>query len=274
MSGFPKSRSWAVLVAGALLVAPALAQEPTGTENETASRSSGEGPRGRLFLGFDREAVLADRQWWEGQIEFADYDALDVKQARLVFALQPYSGIEFGGRVGFGDTDTPAGVLDGTGATDLDLWAKFALGSPGGNDLAAGVLATVPTGDDSAGLGSDAFAVGGFFSFRRMIGRMALHADLGLRTQEDGRTLGVRRDGRTSGFVGFGLILPLGDRIDFVGEARFETERFEGADEDARLLGGIDWRFTERSRVRFAAAFGLADGAPDTQILAGYAATF
>ena len=258
-----------IAVLGAVLFSAAGAQ--TADESAEPPRDQ---PDGRLFLGFDREAVLVDRQWWEGQLEFTDQDAVDISQIRLVVALQPFDRIEFGGRVGFGSSDTPGGELDGNGASDLDLWAKFALGKIGEGRMVAGVIATVPTGDDSVGLGNDAFVLGGYLALRQPVRRMTIHADIGMRLQQDGRIFGVDQDGRTSGFVGFGLIAPISDRLDAIAEARFETERFTGRDEDARALGGIDWRLGTRSRLRGAIGLGLTDGAPDVQFIVGWAATF
>ena len=109
----------------------------------------------RLFLSFAEEATLVDRQWWEGQAEFQDGNGFDAKILRGVAAFQPWAQVEFGGRVGFGDSSS--GVLpDGSGATDLDLWAKYHFGSSGKTEFAAGGIATVPTGDDAVGLGFDA----------------------------------------------------------------------------------------------------------------------
>jgi len=260
----------ALAAALALAIVPAGAQDAKGKDAAPAASSAA----GRLFLGFDREATLADRQWWEGQIEIADDDVVDVAQVRLVVALQPFKGFEFGGKVGFGSTDTPGGILDGDGATDLDLWAKVDLGSFSGTRLAVGAIGTVPTGDDSVGLGTDAFALGGFLSMRRPTRHAVFHADIGARVQDDGRVFGVDIDGRTSGFFGFGAIIPLDDRLDLIAEGRFESERFRGADPDTRVLGGIDWRVAGRGRLRAAVGVGVTDGAPDVQLIAGWAAMF
>ena len=268
---------WLVLaLALAALAAPAVAQtdpQPASTSGTAASRDTG--PAGRLFLGFEREAVLVNRQWWEGQIEIAQGDVIDVQQARLVVAMNPFRGMEFGGRIGFGSTDTDSGLPDGRGATDLDLWAKFALGRfEGGTHVVAGALLTLPTGDNTAGLGDDAFSGGGFLAIRRPIGRMTLHADFGIRSYQDGEILGFKQDGRTTGFVGGGLVIPMDRSFDFIAEARYESEKFRDRDADSRVLGGIDWRLTDNGRLRAAVGFGVTDGAPDFQFIAGWAGMF
>ena len=84
----------------------------------------------------------------------------------------------------------------------------------------------------------------------------------------------VEVDGKTSPLVGAGMIFPQSDRVTFVAELTFEGERFEGADSDVRVLGGLNWRLHNRGMVRGAVAFGLTDGAPDLQLIGGYAWTF
>ena len=48
----------------------------------------------------------------------------------------------------------------------------------------------------------------------------------------------------------------------------------EIGDSDTRLLGGINWRLANRGMFRGAVALGLDDGAPDFQLLLGYAHEF
>jgi hypothetical protein len=74
--------------------------------------------------------------------------------------------------------------------------------------------------------------------------------------------------------VGAGVIYPHNDRIGLVAEIDFEGERFDGGDSDARILGGVNWQATSRGVVRGAISFGLTDGAPDTEVIAGWAWRF
>lgn len=260
----------AVLVVTSLIAAvPAAAQE---------TRTSGSD---RLFLGFAQEATVIDGQWWEGQGEFADADEVESTIGRLVFALQPLYQLEVGGRVGFGSTDTPGGVLDGSGATDFDGWVKYYLGAPADNtEFAVGGTLTVPTGDDTAGLGQDSWAVGLFGSARHSLKKMIVSGYLGARYNQDGRYFGVDLDGELSIQAGAGVLAPIADEVTLVAELVFETERFspprfvEYDGSDLRALGGINWRISNRSMIRGAFTVGSADGAPDFQIFGGYAATF
>ncbi len=230
----------------------------------------------RLFLGFIQDATVIDRQWWEGQFEFSDSDSIDLNVVRGIVALQPWQDVEVGARVGFGSSDTPSGFPDGSGGTDLDLWGKYYLGGQGRSDaeFALGGIVTVPTGDDTAGLGTDAFSLAGFGAGRLRLDRVIVTGHAGLRFTEDGKIFGTDLEGETSVFGGAGVIVPFSDRVTVVGELTVEGDRFEGADTDFRALGGINWRSTNRGMIRGAVAVGLSDGAPDAQLLLGYASRF
>jgi len=237
------------------------------TEQETKRDP---GATDRMFLTFGQEATLVDRQWWEGQLEYLDGSSgFDATILRVVAAFQPWEQVEFGGTVGFGDTDGFVG--SGSGATDLDLWAKYHFGEGDRTQYAAGGLLIVPTGDDAAGLGNDSFAFGAFGSVRHRGKRATFSGNLALRLNGDG--IGDT-NGETSVEVGAGVIIPANDKLSFIGEVRFETERFSGFESDLRALGGINLSAGKSGALRAALAIGLTDGAPDLQVIAGYAATF
>ena len=127
----------------------------------------------RLFQMFAEDATIVPNQWWEGSLEFTSgeyegpHENVDVTALMLTAALKPVDRLELGGRVGFGNSSADGNAPDGSGATDLDLWGKWHLGSTGGRaEWVVGGLATVPTGDDTAGLGHDAFDFEGFGAMR------------------------------------------------------------------------------------------------------------
>jgi hypothetical protein len=80
--------------------------------------------------------------------------------------------------------------------------------------------------------------------------------------------------GKTTPILGAGVIFPSSDRISWVGELKYAGKRFEGLDDDIRILGGVNWRVQSRGMFRGAITFGLSDGSPDYQVLAGYAFNF
>lgn len=248
-----------------------------------AAQTTGDAPvtsgSDRLFLAFAEDATVVGGQWWEGQLEYADWDVVDAMILRGVAAFQPWERWELGARIGFGDTDASGPRSDGSGATDLDVWGKYHLGQTGdATEFALGGLATVPTGDDAAGLGYDSFAVEGFGSLRHRFPEWILSVQAGVRFNGDGQIFAgegqVDLDGKTSPVVGLGAIYPVSDQVSLVAEARFEGERFDGGDSDVRALGGVNWRGFNRGMIRGAVSVGLADGAPDVQLLAGYAVSF
>jgi len=252
----------AILAAVTLGAPTALAQNPTSGSD-------------RLFLQFIEDATVIDSQWWEGQLEYADADEFDAWIARGVVALQIRKNIEIGGRVGFGKTDSKGDLPDGNGATDLDAFAKYYFKPQGNTEFAAGGFITVPTGDETAGLGTDSFAVSGFGAVRYKFERWIFSGNLGMRFNDDGMILGTTAlDGKTSVSLGAGGILPVADDVTVVGEARFESRRFDGGDEDVRILGGVNWRAFNRGMIRAAISIGLSDGAPDYQIIGGYAFSY
>ncbi len=253
---------------------PAAAQTDPPAE-DTAAQPRQTGATDRLFLSFAEEATLVDRQWWEGQAEFLDGSGFDARILRGIAAFQPWAQVEFGGRVGFGSTSLPGTAPDGSGATDLDLWAKYHFGTGRKTEFAGGGVATIPTGDDAVGLGFDSFAIGAFVSLRHRGNRFVYTGNIGINSNGDGQVFGSSLNGETSFTAAGGILIPTNSRLTFVGEARYESERFDGSDSDTRLLGGINLGVGKGGGVfRAALALGLTDGAPDGQLIAGYAATF
>ncbi len=229
----------------------------------------------RSFLMFAQEAAVANTQWWEGQLLYTDDSTFDTLEARLVAAFQFWKNVELGGRVGFGNTDASGTLPDGTGATDLDVWGKYLFaGVAQDTDFVAGALVTVPTGDDTSGLGHNAWDLEAFGSVRYRTPQVIIGGLFGFSMNGDGEIGGASFSGKNSFFLGGSVILPASDRLSFVGEIKMETERIEGSDEDLRALAGIDWRAFGPGSLRGAAAFGLTDGAPNFQLTLAYAATF
>jgi hypothetical protein len=262
----------------ALLLSPAAAAQdttPTGSAGPppAATHSSS---LDRLYLNFIEDAMIVDEQRWEGWLQYDDADFIDFTVLYGQAAFQIFRDTEIGGRVGFGRSDTDSGLSDGTGATDLDLWGKYYwnLGDRA-TEISAGAILTIPTGDDSVGLGADAFALKGFGAIRFSLQAVVLTGTLGLQVNETGRTLGSGDlDGEASFSAGAGVIAPWSEAFSFIGELSWKSNRFEGFDDDARLLGGLNLRLSDRGMLRPALAVGLQDGAPDFEFIIGYAHSF
>ena len=233
----------------------ALAASTAGAGFANAATASG---TDRLFLSFAEDASLANRQWWEGQFQYDDgSDDLpwDRTIVRGVVAINLTQRLELGGRVGFGSTSAPDGIPDGSGATDLDVWGKWVFPTRQNTAFAAGVIATVPTGDETSGLGYDSFSAKAFGSLRYQLPNAVFTANVGLRMNQDGRIgdpngpgFNARADGKTSASFGAGIVIPVSQQVTLVGEVGVESERFDGPgfDSDTRILGGVNWSPTGR----------------------------
>lgn len=253
---------------------PASTPAPTSPSGATAVSGAAD----RLFLSFAQDAAIVPSQWWEGQIEYAKGNPripVDVWSARGVVAFQPFRNIEVGGRFGFANSKSSQNRPDGTGATDLDAYAKYYFGNAAeGMDFTAGALVTVPTGDDTSGLGYNAFAAQAFGGMRYRLPKGLIGGHIGVRMNGNGRFQGAPLDGKASFELAVNFLAPLSSEVSVLGEARIETERFKGATSTADVLAGVNWRAFGRGMLRGAVGAGLTDSAPKFRILVGYAYTF
>ena len=58
------------------------------------------------------------------------------------------------------------------------------------------------------------------------------------------------------------------------GEGQIETERFDGFDSTAVLVGGVNWKAFGRGLFRASVSAGLTDSTPNFTVLVGYAYAF
>jgi hypothetical protein len=264
----------------ALLPGSTLAQETETVETAeivtTNTAPTNTSSHDRLYINFIEDAMVVDEQWWEGWLQ---YDDADVIKRTILFgraAFQPWNDVEVGASIGFGNTDTSGGLNEGTGATDLNLWGKYYWNLDNDRtEITAGGIVTIPSGDDSVGLGFNAWSVKGFGAMRYRLKPAVVTGTVGVQFNTNGRTLdSPTLDGEIAYSVGVGVIAPWSETFSWIGELSWRSERFNGADNDSQLLGGINLRLSSRSLLRPALAFGLQDGAPDLQVLVGYAYSF
>jgi hypothetical protein len=231
----------------------------------------------RLFLSFVEDTAIADRLRAEGQLVYSGFESSDVFVARGIVAYQSFAlpSVEFGARWGLGSRSAEGNRPDGSGGTDLELWAKMKMerGMSRRPEVAFGGLVTVPVGDNDAALGSDALRSELFGAARYVFSgapNVALSATLGIRFNGNGDIAGVPLNGRTAGRLGAAALWAWRTNLTVIGELNFESKQFENTEADARLLGGVNWKLIRLGSLRLALGFGLSDGAPDAQLIAGY----
>ena len=243
----------------------------------------------RLFLAFAQDAALVKSQWWEGQLQYSDASKsipVDAFVFRGVVAFRPIKNLEVGGNFGIGDTSASGNRPDGFGATDLQVYGKWVFPNIASNtDIAAGLILTIPTGDDTVGLGFNSFASQAFGSVRYKLNKsVVLGGHLGLGINGDGKFQGYDLNGQFSYEVGFSALFPLANQVSLVAEALAQTSRFDnnnpgpnnliGAETATQVLGGINWRAFGRGMFRGAVTIGVTEGSPDFSALVSYAYTF
>ena len=269
----------ALILALIVAIAPAaFAADPTPATTTSSSTSTSNGTNDRLFLSFAQDAAIVPSQWWEGQVEYADGSddlPVDVLTGRVVVAFQPIRNLEVGGRVGFATSDADPSLPEGSGATDLDVYGKwFWPGASSGTDFTAGALVTVPTGDDTAGLGFNSFSGQAFGGVRHRMDNAIIGGHIGVRSNGGGDFQGFSIDGKTSFALGVAVLFPLANDFTLLGEATVETERFDGTDSSAEILGGVNWKAFGRGQIRGAVSAGLSGPVPDFRVIVGYAYSF
>ena len=232
----------------------------------------------RLFLSFVEDTAIAARYRFEAQFDYASMENADSLTSRFIVAAQTRAipRIEFGGRFGYASLDGSSGVPSGSGATDLDAWAKFHLGPRWmrNADFAFGGLVTLPIGSEDTGQAFDALRSEMFFSMRYRFARFIFATHAGAWFNENGKLGNAVLDGTIAPALGAAVIYPVREKLIVIGEASFEGERFVGAGDDARLLGGVNWKPIRWGSFRLALSGGLTDGAPDVQFLGSWAMDF
>ena len=232
----------------------------------------------RLYLSFIEDTALTARLRLEAQVDVEDFEGAEITAARGIVAYQfpALAGVEIGGRFGFGDRDFGSTGPGGSGATDTDVWVKMSVSSDTlrAPDLAVGAIISLPTGDSDKGLGFDSLASKLFFSARQSFRYFDLTGHFGIRANQNGEIVGFSLDGKTAAEAGVALLWPALQRLTVILEGSYRGRRFEGFDDDSRLLLGLNWKPFAVGSFRFAASTGIGDGAPDSQFIGGYSFDF
>jgi hypothetical protein len=232
----------------------------------------------RLFRSFVEDVVFVERQRGQARVSAADSDEATSYVSELLgafnFTTQPW--LEVGVRAGYAGTELDPAGTGASGPTDVDLWGKMLVYTSPRSGLrsAAGVVLTLPTGEPETGRAAGAAGVKLFGSLRHGVGRITLSASAGLRATDDSEVDGVDREGQVSGSLAAAAFVPFDRRLVGLAELGYESKRFEDGEDDASALVGVSWKVLREGILRLALGFGLSEGAPDTELTAGYAFEF
>ena len=255
----------AVLICGVLMLgaAQAAAQPYYGTDR---------GSR-RLIQRFIEDAVIIPGGWIEGQFYYQNLPGdRDRFYAGPLIAFRPANDIEAGLRFGFISLDNDQGP-DGSGISDIDLYAKYRLPGGGESRVAVGALLKLPTADEEDFLGTGEIDVELFAAWRADLEAVTLTANAGFRFNGDTDPPLPATD--DSVLLGAGILLPATENLTVVIEGSFESERLDGAENDARLTLGVQTLGRGgRGGFRGALALPFGDGAPDYELLFGAVFTY
>jgi len=258
----------------ALAAAPASAQTSSSPSPAAPSAASNH----RFFIRFVEDAALTPSFWLEGQgrwqtntagfVEDGDGSEATLFSTGGIFAMNIAEDFEFGARLALAHRDPDDGSGE-SGLTDTDIWGKLSIVSDPVS-VSVGLLLTLPTGSEDDFLGTGETNVEFFGGLRKDWGKVTLAANAGFRVNQDADLGDLALEGQNSFLAGLGLIIPATQRLSFTIEYALESERYEGAHNDARLLGGFDWTMGEHFQIRGAAGGGLSEGAPDVDIFGSF----
>jgi len=252
-------------------IRPAAAQPaPAGSPGAARKNLADRNDR-RLFQRFVEDAAVSTGGWAELQYRYTNLSNGSEHFLGPLVAFRIVNNIEGGLRFGVRDINPDPGSGE-SGLSDIDLFAKYRF--PGGRGRAAlGFLAKVPTANEEEGLGTGKSDLEVFTAWRADLEAVSIVANAGVRFNGDPDPPVPPTD--NSLFFGGALILPASASLTLVIEATYETERFEGAKDDARLTLGVQSRGRQgHGGMRGGVAIPLSDGAPDYEVLLGVFLTY
>jgi hypothetical protein len=234
---------------------------------ETSVEPVDAGNARRLFVRFVEDAAIIPGGWIEGQFIFAN-DPGDKDRYFLgpLIAFRVGDRVEAGLRFGFLRVDIE-GADDGSGLSDIDLYAKYRF-RRGKGRAAIGALFKAGTGDEDESLGTGEHDLELFLAWRADLEAVTLTANAGVRFNGNpGSPFPATDD---SVLLGGGIVLPVREDLSFVVEATYESERIDGAGADTRLtLGAQGFGLMRGFGLRGAVSVPLSDNAPDYQFTLG-----
>jgi len=278
-----KNRPAATIVFSLLALAmPGASRAQSASPHAATSESAP-----RFFQQFITDAVIVQKQWYSGELRIERGAVPPIQDADgflliPIIAVSPVRDLEVGGKVSYIDFDLDHDILvdhgrrtfsGESGLGDLSLWGKYRF-LDGPVMVTAGGSLDLPTGAENDGLGTGKLVPTIFGAVRAKVGDGAVLGDVGFRFNRDSTIIDTRFNGKTSTFIGGGYVWEPVQDLAVSGEVTVESERFDETDSDIRVTAGAQWLGIAHSVLRGAVAVGLSDGAPDFELILGYAYTF
>jgi hypothetical protein len=263
-SGRAVVRAWSIRGGATILVAMILGA-PVAVWAQSGSGGEERG-EARLLQRFVEDAGIVPGGWIEAQYSYENLNEGTRHRIGPIIAFRLGQDVEAGLRFGY-ERLSLDGLPDGSGVSDIDIFAKYRL--PGaGSRFALGGLFKIPTAEKDKGIGTGSSDLELFGSVRSDLQSVSLVGNAGVRL--NGGTDPPFPPSEDSFLVGGGLLLPATPAATFSIEASYETRRFKGAHADGRLTLGVQ-TFGAARRGGFRGGIGipLTDGAPDLNLIGG-----
>ncbi len=243
-------------------------------------------PNLRSFQSFIPEADIVEKQWYGLEFRYQNGAVPPVESAdgyllTPTIALSPLKNLEVGGTFSWIDYSmnndievSPGDTFSGdSGIGDITVWGKYRF-LDGPVAAAAGLFVTLPTGSEDKGLGTGEVDWAIFGGTRVKAGSGYFDGNVTMRFNHDATVLNQELDGKTSISLAAGYMWQPYKDWAFSGELTADSERYAGASSDFRVTAGAQFLGLKHSRLRGAASLGLTDGAPNFEVILGYAFAF
>jgi len=227
----------------------------------------------RLFQNFFYDTPIAKTIHVEPGLEYSDYEAMSITDIGAKGGYPVNEKLEIQGGLAYRSWKVDGGGSE-SGITDLAAYGRYNLSKKKDMDIAVGGMITLPIGSDKIGEGHLDF--GAFGAIRKPLkSGMVVTATVGLifyeytETEFNATTFELEEKKSHDNYlnIGAGLIYPMNEKINIVGELGMQTEG-----DYMMLSAGMDYLMGS-GRLRVALGIGLDDGAPDLAIMAGYGLT-
>ncbi len=228
----------------------------------------------KLFQSYFFDSPIAKASYGQVGLVYSDYEGSSTLNIGPQGGFPINDKIEVEGALAFVSWSPDHGNGE-SGISDLELYGRYNLANSKQLNGSVGAMVTLPIGSEKIGAGNLNF--GGFGALRYALQNgMTITGNVGLIFYET-TTIDVdlytgKIEEKTSHEsylnLGVGAIYPVSKLLHVVGELVLHSEG------DYMLLSaGADYQLGN-GRVRGALGLGLDDGAPDLQLMAGYAISF